>query len=139
MNLYINAICFTAAALLSSAVMAHGTGSEGETVTPITQAVVPPQAFKQATAVRVDYAPGATSAAHRHPGHVFVVVLSGEVESAVDGSAPQRFKAGEAWYESPGQLHRVSRNASNSEPASLVAWLLFDGKAELVQPVTLKK
>lgn len=139
MNMYVKAIFFSAAGFLSSGVMAHGTGSEGETVTPIAQAVVPPQIFKHATAVRVDYAPGATSTAHRHPGHVFVVVLSGEIESAVDGYPPQRFKAGEAWYESPGQLHRVSRNASNSEPASLVAWLLSDGKKELVQPVTLKK
>ncbi|WP_172149516.1 cupin domain-containing protein [Pseudomonas tumuqii] len=139
MSLYAKAICLAISGLLSSAVMAHGSGVGEETVTPIAQAVVPPQVFKRATAVRVDYAPGGTSTTHRHPGHVFVVVLSGEIESAVDGHSPQRFKTGEAWYESPGQLHRVSRNASGSEPASLVAWLLSDGKEELVQPVTLKK
>lgn len=139
MNIYAKAICLAISGLLSSAIMAHGSGIGDETVSPIAQAVVPPQVFKHATAVRVDYAPGATSTAHRHPGHVFVVVLSGEIESAVDGHPAQRFKAGEAWYESPGQLHRVSRNASDSESASLVAWLLSDGKEELVQPVTLKK
>ena len=139
MTLYAKAICFAIAGLLSSAVMAHGNGFGEETVTPIAKAVIPPQHFKHATALRVDYAPGATSTTHRHPGHVFVVVLSGEIESAVDGHPPQRFKAGEAWYESPGQLHRVSRNASESEPASLVAWLLSDGKQPLVQPVQLKK
>ncbi|UVJ46546.1 cupin domain-containing protein [Pseudomonas sp. LS1212] len=100
---------------------------------------MPPQAFEQATAVRVDFAPGASSTTHQHPGHVFVVVLSGEVESALDGQPAQRFRAGQAWYESPGQLHRVARNASSSEPASLVAWLLSDGKQQLVQPVHLKK
>lgn len=36
------------------------------------------------------------------------------------------------------QLHRITRNASASEPASLVAWLLSDGKEALVQPVKLK-
>ncbi|MCY1549935.1 Cupin domain protein [compost metagenome] len=119
--------------------MAHGGGAGDEVVTPIAQTTLPAQVFRSATALRVDFAPGATSAAHRHPGHVFAVVLSGEVESALDGQPPQRFKAGEAWYESPGQLHRVTRNASDSEPASLVAWLLSDGKEALVQPVELKK
>lgn len=134
MNIFVKAVFVTAAGLLSSWAIAHGTGSEGEIVTPIAQVNVPPQAFEHATAVRVDYAPGATSIAHRHPGHAFVVVLSGEIESAVDGQPPQKYKAGEAWYETPNQLHRVSRNASSTEPASLVAWLLSDGKEELVKP-----
>lgn len=125
--------------LLSSVAMAHGGGAGDEVVTPLAQTTLPPQAFKSATAVRVDFSPGASSTAHRHPGHVFVVVLSGEVESALDGQPPQRFKEGEAWYESPGQLHRVTRNASDSEPASLAAWLLSDGKEALVQPIELKK
>ena len=139
MNLLAKTVGIAIAGLLSSVAMAHGGGAGDEVVTPIAQTTLPPQVFRSATALRVDFAPGATSTAHRHPGHVFVVVLSGEVESALDGQPPQRFKAGEAWYESPGQLHRVTRNASDSEPASLAAWLLSDGKEALVQPVELKK
>jgi quercetin dioxygenase-like cupin family protein len=139
MNLFAQTVVIAAAGLLSSMALAHGGGAGDEVVTPIAQAVLPPQVFKRANALRVDFAPGATSSAHRHPGHVFVVVLSGEVESALDGQPAQRFKAGDAWYESPKQLHRVTRNASESEPASLVAWLLSDGKEALVQPVQLKK
>jgi quercetin dioxygenase-like cupin family protein len=85
--------------------------------------------------LRVDFAPGATSRPHSHPGPVFVVVVEGEVESALGGGAVQRFKAGDTWYEAPGQLHRITRNASQTAPATLVGWLLSDGKTPLVQPL----
>ncbi|MCY1275903.1 Cupin domain protein [compost metagenome] len=139
MNLLAKAIGITFMAFLSAAAQAHGSGGAGEeVVTSLAQTALPPQQYRTATALRVDFAPGATSMPHRHPGHVFVVVLSGEVESALDGQAPRRFKAGDAWYESPMQLHRITRNASASEPASLVAWLLSDGEEALVQPVKSK-
>lgn len=134
MKLFAQTIAIAAAGLLASMAQAHGGAAGEEVVTPIAQATLPPQAFESASALRVDFAPGATSAAHRHPGHVFVVVLSGAVESALDGQSAQRFKAGDAWYENPGQLHRVIRNASESEPAALVAWLLSDGQQALVVP-----
>jgi quercetin dioxygenase-like cupin family protein len=124
--------------MLSAVAQAHGGGAGDEVVTPIAQAALPAQAFAKATAVRVDFAPGATSTPHRHPGHVFVMVLSGEIESALDGQPPQRYKAGQAWYEEPGQLHRVTRNASTSQPASLVAWLLSNDQEALVQPTESK-
>ena len=53
----------------------------------------------------------------------------------MDDQPPQRFKAGDAWYEAPGQVHRVARNPSASQPAVLVAWLLSDGRSALVRPV----
>jgi quercetin dioxygenase-like cupin family protein len=38
------------------------------------------------------------------------------------GDAPeQTFRAGEAWWEPVGAIHRVSRNASATEPATLLA------------------
>ncbi|MCY1282236.1 Cupin domain protein [compost metagenome] len=124
------------AALLGLAVgsaLAHG-GVGEETVTPVAEARLPAVASAHATALRVEFAPGANSRPHSHPGPVFVVVVSGAVESALDGGPARRYQAGDAWYEAPGQLHRVTRNASRSEPAVLVAWLLSDGKAPLVRP-----
>lgn len=138
MNLLVKLIGAALIGMLSTFALAHGGGAGDEIVTPIAQAALPPQAFAKATAVRVDFAPGATSTPHRHPGHVFVVVLSGEIESALDGQPPQLYKAGQAWYEEPGQLHRVTRNPSTSQPASLVAWLLSNDKETLVQPTESK-
>ena len=88
MNLLLKVIGATFVGMFSTVALAHGGGAGDEIVTPIAQAVLPPQTFAKATAVRVDFAPGATSTPHRHPGHVFVAVLSGEVESALDGQPP---------------------------------------------------
>lgn len=118
--------------LASGAALAHGAGEED--VRPLAEVHLPATPAAQATALRVDFAPGATSRPHSHPGPVFVVVVEGAVESALDGGVVQRFTAGDAWYEAPGQLHRIIRNASQTAPASLVAWLLSDGRAPLVQP-----
>lgn len=119
--------------LASGAALAQG-GAGEEDVRPLAEAQLPATPATQATALRVDFAPGATSRPHSHPGPVFVVVVAGQVESALDGGAVQRFTAGDAWYEAPGQLHRITRNASQTAPATLVAWLLSDGQAPLVQP-----
>jgi len=121
------------AALASPVVLAHE-GAGDEDVKAVAEAVLPHQASARATALRVEFAPGATSQPHTHPGPVFVVVVSGEVESALDGEPPQRYQAGDAWYEEPGQLHRITRNASQTGTAVLVAWLLSDGQAPLLSP-----
>lgn len=126
---------WTGAALLllaSGAALAHG-GAGEEDVRLLAEVHLPATPAAQATALRVDFAPGATSRPHSHPGPVFVVVVEGAVESALDGGVAQHFTAGDAWYEAPGQLHRIIRNASQTAPATLVAWLLSDGRAPLVQ------
>ncbi|WP_225774657.1 cupin domain-containing protein [Pseudomonas sp. Marseille-Q5115] len=122
-------------ALCSGLANAHGGGAGDETVTPVAQAQLPATVGSDAKALRVAFAPGAASRPHRHPGPVFVVVVSGAVESSLDDGPVHTYKAGDAWYEAPGQEHRVTRNPSKTEPAVLVAWLLSDGKAPLVQPL----
>lgn len=124
-----------ALALCSGVAGAQGGGAGDETVTPVAQAHLPATIGSDAKALRVTFAPGATSRPHRHPGPVFVVVVSGAVESSLDDGPVHTYHAGDAWYEAPGQEHRVTRNPSKAEPAVLVAWLLSDGKAPLVQPL----
>ncbi|MGH8428954.1 MAG: cupin domain-containing protein, partial [Solimonas sp.] len=79
-----------------------------------------------AAGVEVSYAPGQSSAPHRHPGITIVYVLEGEIVSKV-GDAPERtYKAGEMFLETPNQLHGVSRNASTTRPAKLLAVMLSE-------------
>jgi quercetin dioxygenase-like cupin family protein len=127
----------TALVLLMASGMAHahGGGAGDETVTPVAQAQLPANVGSDAKALRVEFAPGATSKPHTHPGPVFVVVVSGVVESSLDDGPVHTYKAGDAWYEAPGQEHRVTRNPSKRNAAVLVAWLLSDGKAPLVKPL----
>jgi quercetin dioxygenase-like cupin family protein len=86
------------------------------------------------TAVEVDYAPGGSSKAHRHPGLTFAYVLEGEIASKVGDEPEKTYAAGEMWMETPGQLHAVSRNASSSKPAKLLAVLLAEKGKPLTTP-----
>ena len=76
----------------------------------------------------VEYPPGVSSAAHHHAPSAFIYayVLSGEIRSQVDGEAARIYRAGETWFEKPGAYHRVSANASDTEPARLLAVLVVD-------------
>ena len=71
--------------------------------------------------VEVTYPPGTGSPPHLHANGVMAFVVSGAVASKVDDGAEQTFHAGDAWWEPPGAIHRVSRNASSTEPARLLA------------------
>jgi quercetin dioxygenase-like cupin family protein len=44
---------------------------------------------------------------------------------SLDGHDPVLLKAGESFYEPPGALHSVSRNASEDVPASLIAFFVL--------------
>ena len=77
----------------------------------------------------VDYAPGGKSASHRHAASAFIYahVLSGAVRSQVNDGPARIYRAGESWSEAPGSHHRVSENASATEPARLLAVFVADG------------
>jgi len=84
------------------------------------------------TAVEVSYGPGESSPPHSHPGITIAYVLEGEIRSKVGDGAEASYSAGEMFLETPGELHTVSRNASTSGPAKLLALLL----AEKGKPLT---
>ena len=86
------------------------------------------------TAIEVTYQPGQASGPHRHPGLTFACVLDGEVVSKVGDGPEKTYKVGEMWMETPNQLHAVSRNASDSKPARLLAILLAEKGAQLTTP-----
>jgi quercetin dioxygenase-like cupin family protein len=84
----------------------------------------------------VDFAPGEVSQPHRHNADVFVYVLEGSVVTQVKGGSPQTVHAGGVFYESPTDVHSVSRNASETQPAKL---LVFYVKAKGAPPTVLLK
>ncbi|AET95172.1 cupin (plasmid) [Burkholderia sp. SFA1] len=104
---------------------AHGAT---ETVTPNFQHAIPNLPGKSLTAVIVDYPPGAASPAHRHADSAFIYayVVSGEVESQVEDGPKRVYRAGESFFENPGAVHRISRNASGTKPAKLLAVFIAD-------------
>src|SRR5262245_7915723 len=101
---------------------------DGETVTPYFNQAIPNIPGKSLVALFVDYTPGGASASHAHAksAFVFAYVLSGEIESQVNEEPKRVYRAGESWYETPGSIHRVSRNASTTAPAKLLAVFVVD-------------
>ena len=92
-------------------------------------------AGKVAAVLTVDYAPGAASGPHVHPGSVFAYVLEGAVVSQLDGGEPITYTKGQSWYESPKKPHIVSKNASKTEPAKLLVLLLSQEGEAIKAPV----
>jgi quercetin dioxygenase-like cupin family protein len=83
-------------------------------------------AARHRCAIVVGYGPGQASKAHVHPGSVFAYVIEGELISQLEGQPPVAYKAGQSWYEPPRVLHLVSRNASSTAAAKLLAVLIVD-------------
>ena len=69
-------------------------------------------------------APGEVAAAHRHNADVFAYVLEGSIITRVEGGDSQTVHAGGVFYESPTDVHLVSRNASTTEPATLLVFFV---------------
>jgi quercetin dioxygenase-like cupin family protein len=81
---------------------------------------------KSLVAVEVSYPPSGASAPHRHSAFVYAYVVSGQIVSQVEGQPERIYRAGESWYEMPGAHHLISRNASTTEPAKLLAIFIAD-------------
>ena len=78
----------------------------------------------QVTVSHVDYPPGRVGTAHHHAGFVLAYVLQGSVVTKITGQGPEKtYNVGQMFYEQPGATHEVSRNASQTEPARLLAMI----------------
>jgi quercetin dioxygenase-like cupin family protein len=107
-----------------------------ETVKPVFKHAIPNIPGKNLVAVVVNYAPGGKSLPHHHAKSAFIYahVLTGAIRSVVGDEPAKVYQAGEGFYEEPGAHHRVSENASETEPASLLAVFVVDAED---QPLTV--
>ena len=106
-------------------------GSTLDKVEPIASYALPNVPGKRVTIVRVFYGPGGFTRAHRHAGSVTAYVTKGEIRSQLGGGPVEIFQVGQSFFEPPGATHLVSANASNTEPAELIAVFVADEGAEL--------
>jgi quercetin dioxygenase-like cupin family protein len=83
---------------------------------------------KSIKGVLVEYGPGGSSASHTHPSSAFIyaTVLEGAIRSKVNDEPEKVYRVGENWSEQPGDHHLVSANASDTEPAKLLAVFVVD-------------
>ncbi len=106
-----------------------------DTVSVLLKERLADMAGKEGTVITVDYAPGAASGPHLHPGSVFAYVLEGAVVSQLGDGKSITYTKGQSWYESPKIPHVVSKNASKTEPAKLLVFMLSQESEPLVVPM----
>ena len=109
--------------------------AEAPKVTPLMSQDLVGLTGKEGMVLTVEYAPGALSSKHRHNAHTFVYVLEGSVVMQVEGGQAVTLGPGQTFYESPHDIHSVSRNASDSDPAKFLVFFVKDKGAPPVVPV----
>jgi quercetin dioxygenase-like cupin family protein len=113
---------------------AAGMQADDAKVTPLMTKDLTGIAGKEASVVTVEYPPGASSLEHRHNAHTFVYVLEGSVVMQVKGGKEVTLGPGQTFYESPEDIHTVSKNASNTKPAKFLVFFVKDKGAPPTVP-----
>jgi quercetin dioxygenase-like cupin family protein len=84
--------------------------------------------------ITVDYPPGAVDPVHRHDAHAFVYVLQGSIVMGLRGGREVTLGPGQTFYEGPDDVHTVGRNASLTQPARFVVFLVKKKGAPALLP-----
>jgi quercetin dioxygenase-like cupin family protein len=103
-------------------------------VTPLMTKELADMPGKEALMITVEYPPGSKDAVHRHNAHAFVYVLEGSIVMQVKGGKPVTLTPGQTFYEGPGDVHVVGRNASSTKPARFLVLLVKDKGAPVLVP-----
>jgi quercetin dioxygenase-like cupin family protein len=86
--------------------------------------------------IEVTYRPGESSEAHSHPCAVMGYVTEGKLRMRVQSQPDTVYGAGDTFYESPGSVHLVSANASTTERARFVVFVLCEGDQPVSVPLS---
>jgi quercetin dioxygenase-like cupin family protein len=131
--------------LLTAVAMPDGTAAAQQQATShaatrrdVIRQELPGEPLRDISLVEVTYPPATGSPPHLHANGVMAFVVSGTIVSKVGDGAEQTFHAGGAWWEPPGAIHRVSRNASSTDPATLLAIYVAPKSAtadDLMKPI----
>ena len=90
---------------------------------------------KELLMIMVEHVPGGSNPAHRHNAHAMLYVLEGSVVMQVKGGKEVTLTPGQTFYEGPDDIHVVDRNASKTQPAKFVVFLIKDKGAPALIPV----
>lgn len=87
---------------------------------------------KEVISFIVDFPPGSVDPVHRHDAHAFIYVLEGSIVMGVKGGKEVTLTPGQTFYEGPGDIHTVGRNASKTKPAKFLVTMVKDKGAPLL-------
>src|SRR4029434_3280527 len=120
--------------LVSLCLRAGTLRAQQPTVTSLMSQALTDMPGKEGLMITVEYAPGGSDPIHRHHAHAFLYVLEGAVVMQVQGGQPVTLTPGQTFYEGPNDVHIVGRNASSTQPAKFLVFLVKpQGAPVLVQ------
>jgi quercetin dioxygenase-like cupin family protein len=123
------------ALLLVLASLVSGTaGAQDAKVTSLVSKELKESPGREGLMIAVEYPPGGKDPIHRHNAHGFIYVLEGTVVMQVRGGKEVTLTKGETFYEGPDDVHVVGRNASTTQPAKMVVFLVKDKGAPVLVP-----
>ena len=114
--------CSTGQASISTPAQVDVRHTQAGSVTRLMTQDLPDVPGKEGMLEIVDFTPGEASQVHRHNADLVVYVLEGSIVTQLKGGTPETINAGGVFYESPTDVHIVSRNASETEPAKLAVF-----------------
>jgi len=103
--------------------------AQSANVTPLMEDALVARPDHKVTMSIVEYPPGGSSKPHRHDAQVFVYVLDGTLSMQIKGGPLRTLKAGDTFYETPSDEHIVSANASTTQPAKFLVFMIKDANA----------
>jgi len=109
--------------------------AEEAKVTPLLSKELKEGPGKEGLMMVVEYPPGNSDPIHRHNARGFIYVLEGSVVMQVKGGKQVTLTSGQTFYEGPDDVHVVGRNASSTQPAKLLVFLVKDKGAPVLVPV----
>jgi quercetin dioxygenase-like cupin family protein len=121
-------------ALLGGVMAAGAQAAPSAIVAPLMTKPLDDYPGKEAEMISVEYPPGAVDPVHRHYAHAFVYVVEGSIVMQVKGGQSVTLKPGQTFYEAPGDVHTVGRNASLTQSAKFIVLLLKDKGAPVLVP-----
>lgn len=95
---------------------------------------LPDQPGKEMLMISVEYPPGTVEHIHRHDAHALLYVLEGSIIEGVRGGKEVTLTPGQTFYEGPGDVHTIGRNASKTKPARFIVVLLKKKGVDAVLP-----
>ncbi len=104
--------------VITSPVMAQ------ETITPLISKGLAGVSGKDVLMYTVDFPAGYSSPVHRHDAQLFLYVLEGSIVTQVKGGKEITLTPGQIFFEDPNDIHTVSRNASSTQPAKFLVFLI---------------
>ena len=127
-------LCTILASVPAAAQQTPASAPPAPTVQQLLTQALPDIKGKDVSMVTVEYAPGGSSAPHRHEANTFVYVLEGSMIMQVAGGQETTLLPGQTFYESPSDVHAVSRNASSTKPAKFLVFFVKNVGASTSHP-----